>query len=262
MKPLVIEFKEWNDDLVIESLEKTGFLVVNNPFQSVKRSLNKLRDTLKLTNLKTFSTFQQGRTSKPDSPGEANERVILEFESGEPRTPKKFLEDQEMQQCVDDVRGKFLDVGIKIFHTIEKYMSMPHDTIAEKHYPNRDVDLTYVKYYKDQEDDVRLGSHCDFGTLTLVHVCDPVEEYQIDKNNEWHTIKHPSDDFIIVNVGDYMQLWTDNRLKSTRHRVANYTKKERSCFITFMAAIPTTRVEKYDPKEWNDFQASHSMATG
>jgi hypothetical protein len=250
MKPSVIEFKEWNDDLVIESFETTGFLVVNNPFQTIKRSLNKLRDSLKYTNLKTFSTFRQGRPSKQGAPGVGDERVILEFES------------QEMQQCADDVRGKFLDVSIKIFHTIEKFMSMTHNTIAEKHYPNRDVDLTYVKYYKDQEGDVRLGSHCDFGTLTLVHVCDPVEEYQLNYYDQWHIIKHPSDDFIIVNVGDYMQLWTDNRLKSTRHRVANYTKKERSCFITFMAAIPTTRVEKYDPKEWNDFQASHSMATG
>ena len=95
MKPLLIEFKEWNDDLVIESFETTGFLIVNNPFQTVKRSLNKLRGSLKYTNLKTFSTFQQGRPSKRGAPGEANERVILEFES------------QEMQQCADDVRGKF-----------------------------------------------------------------------------------------------------------------------------------------------------------
>ena len=250
MKPLVIEFKEWNDDLVIESFKKVGFLIVNNPFQSVKRSLNKLRGSLKYTNLKTFSTFRQGRTSKQGSPGDANERVILEFES------------QEMQQCVDDVRGKFLDVGTCIFHTIEKFMSMSHNFIVEKHYSNRDVNLYYMKYYKDQEGDVRLGSHCDFNTLTLVHVCDPVEEYQLNYHDQWYTINHPSDDFLIVNVADYMQLWTNNKLKSTRHRVANSTKKERCIFIAFMTPIPSTEVGGYNTKQWNDFQVSHSMATG
>ena len=249
MKPLLIEFKEWNDDLVIESFETTGFLIVNNPFQTVKRSLNKLRGSLKYTNLKTFSTFQQGRPSKRGAPGEANERVILEFES------------QEMQQCADDIRGKFLDVSIKIFHTIEKYMSMSHNTIVEKHYP-KDVNLYYMKYYKDQEGDVRLGSHCDFNTLTLVHVCDPVEEYQLNYQDQWHTIKYPSDDFLIVNVGDHMQLWTNNKLKSTRHRVANFTKKERNVFIAFMSPSPSTEVGGYNTKQWNDFKVKTSYATG
>ena len=43
---------------------------------------------------------------------------------------------------------------------------------------------------------------------------------------------------------------------------ANSTKKERSVLIAFMAPISTTRVGEYTPKEWNDFQVSHSMATG
>ena len=119
-----------------------------------------------------------------------------------------------------------------------------------------------MKYYEDQEGDVRLGSHCDFGTLTLVHVCDPVEEYQLNYYDQWHIIKHPSDDFIIVNIGDYMQLWTDNKLKSTRHRVTNFTKKERSSLITFMNPIPSTEVGNYNTKQWSDFKAETSYATG
>ena len=59
-----------------------------------------------------------------------------------------------------------------------------------------------------------------------------------------------------------MQLWTDNRLKSTRHRVANLTKKERNCLITFMNPIPPTEVGGYNTKQWSDFKAKTAYATG
>lgn len=251
MNPLVVDFEAWNENLIIDSFKNTGFLVVNKPFKPVKESLNLLRDTLKYTDLKTFPAFWQGRPSKQNHPGQANERVErIEFES------------KVLQQCVHDVKEQFVNVSIKIFHAIEKFMLMPHNTIAEKHYPDRDPTLCYVKYYKDQEGDIRMGSHCDFGTLTLVHVCNPVEEYQLNKNDEWHTIRYPSDDFIIVNIGDMMQLWTDNKLPSTRHRVANTTKKERTCLISFMHPVNSEKIKGYYYKDWVDFKSKTALSTG
>ena len=51
MNPLVVDFEAWNENLIIDSFKNTGFLVVDKPFKPVKESLNKLRDTLKYTDL-------------------------------------------------------------------------------------------------------------------------------------------------------------------------------------------------------------------
>jgi isopenicillin N synthase-like dioxygenase len=110
--------------------------------------------------------------------------------------------------------------------------------------------LRFVKYYKDQEGPIRVGEHCDFGTLTLVHVCDPVEEYEIFYDDKWRTINHPSDDFLIVNIGDFMQIWSDNKLQSTPHRITNKTKKERHSMIMFMDA-GNHIIKGIDHAAWN-----------
>ena len=135
----------------------------------------------------------------------------------------------------DNVRQGFLKIGCEILYVIEEFLNVPPNSITMKH-ADSDNDLRFVKYYKDQEGLIRVGEHCDFGTLTLVHVCDPVEEYEIFYDDKWRQIGHPSDDFLIVNIGDFMQIWSDNKLQSTPHRITNKTKKERHSMIMFMDA--------------------------
>ena len=41
-----------------------------------------------------------------------------------------------------------------------------------------------------------------------------------DKNDEWRFVA-PIEKSFVVNIGDTMKLWTNNRFQSTRHRVIN-----------------------------------------
>jgi len=220
---------EWNNKNIISSFIDSGFLVINHPFIDMKEGLLSFKEKLKI------------QLNELEETEEGYRKIIL-------------------KNC-DNIKQRFLKVGCEILYVIEEFLNVPPNSIAMKH-ADSDNALRLVKYYKDQKGSIRVGEHCDFGTLTLVHVCDPVEEYEIFYDDKWRTINHPSDDFLIVNIGDFMQIWSDNKLKSTPHRITNKTKKERHSMIMFMDAGNHT-IKGIDHATWNKkrIQMAHTGVT-
>jgi isopenicillin N synthase-like dioxygenase len=68
---------------------------------------------------------------------------------------------------------------------------------------------------------LRNGAHTDFGTLTLLMAEDKPGGLQVmATDGSWHDLK-PSSGTFIVNLGDMMAQWTNDRWRSTLHRVVN-----------------------------------------
>jgi isopenicillin N synthase-like dioxygenase len=95
-----------------------------------------------------------------------------------------------------------------------------------------------IIYYPPQgvtasADQFGVAPHTDFGALTLLRQ-DRVGGLQIrDRAGDWVTA-HPIDGTIVVNVGDLLARWTNNRFASTPHRVVNTSGQER---FSMVAAI-------------------------
>jgi isopenicillin N synthase-like dioxygenase len=88
----------------------------------------------------------------------------------------------------------------------------------------------------------RARAHEDINLITLLVGAEEGGLEVLNKNDEWIKVQ-PSSNSIVCNIGDMMQLVTDNRLKSTTHRVVQYVENEptsRYSIPFFMHPSPET----------------------
>ena len=65
---------------------------------------------------------------------------------------------------------------------------------------------------------MRMGAHTDYGSITVL-LADPVPGLQIRADDgSWHDVIPPEGSFV-VNVGDLLSEWSNDRWRSTLHRV-------------------------------------------
>ena len=77
-----------------------------------------------------------------------------------------------------------------------------------------------------------VGAHTDYGCLTLLWQ-DAVGGLQVQgRDGEWVTA-HPIPDTLVVNVGDLLARWSNDRFVSTPHRVVNASGRERYSMAVF-----------------------------
>lgn len=115
--------------------------------------------------------------------------------------------------------------GKHLLRAIATYLALPVDYF-DKHVHNGNSILRGIHYFPIEDPDalpddaVRAGAHEDINLITLLIGASADGLEVLTRNNEWLAIKaHHTD--IVVNVGDMLQRLTNNKLKSTTHRVVN-----------------------------------------
>ncbi|MEM9713921.1 MAG: 2OG-Fe(II) oxygenase family protein, partial [Actinomycetota bacterium] len=86
------------------------------------------------------------------------------------------------------------------------------DTMACLRYERSPAEIDPV------EGQVRMGAHSDYTTFSLL-VADPVPGLEIvGPDGSWLPVT-PGDESVLLNVGDLLAMWTNDRWPSTLHRV-------------------------------------------
>lgn len=77
-----------------------------------------------------------------------------------------------------------------------------------------------------QPGQLRKGEHSDWGSLTILSREEAPGGLQVRMpDGEWLNVPDVADAFVI-NIGDLMSVWTNNRWVSTRHRVVNPPREQ------------------------------------
>ncbi len=134
---------------------------------------------------------------------------------------------QDMPELKPAVLGYFQTLARlarDLYRLSEAALDLPASYLAP-YFKEPSFTLRLVNYPEQptppQVGQLRYGAHHDYGGLTILHQDDAPGGLQVsDKSGTWHDVPHHPGAFII-NVGDLLSRWTNDRWRSTLHRVVN-----------------------------------------
>ena len=95
------------------------------------------------------------------------------------------------------------------------------DAAIDRHFSTCPTNLYPTPAGEPLPGQLRAGPHTDFGSLTILAVNDAPGGLQVlFPDGAWHDVR-PGPGQFVVNLGDMMGRWTNDRWKSTVHRVVN-----------------------------------------
>ncbi|KAK3059103.1 hypothetical protein LTR09_000669 [Extremus antarcticus] len=105
-------------------------------------------------------------------------------------------------------------VGLGIERTwFDSYCDEGDNTLRLLHYPEVKAEV-----FKQNKNQVRAGAHSDYGSITLLFQ-DMRGGLQVLSPNGNFIDATPIVDTIVVNAGDLLSRWSNDTIKSTKHRV-------------------------------------------
>jgi isopenicillin N synthase-like dioxygenase len=129
--------------------------------------------------------------------------------------------------------------------------------------PARPVDLSLGR-----EGHLGVNHHTDAGALTLL-LQDEQPGLEVFHDNRWHLVE-PRSDALVVNIGDIVQVWSNDRYTAALHRGLVSADAERfsapfffnPAYSTQYAPLPSTvdarHPPRYRPIHWGEFRAQRT----
>ena len=161
-------------------------------------------------------TLDTGVEHGPDHP---------EVRAGTPlHGPNQWPELPEFRNAVETYRAQMIEASLRMQRALalalgldpEFFEDQPGDTMYHLrliHYPPMET-LT------PEPGQLGCGAHTDYGTITLL-ADDGIGGLQVrQRSGEWTDVVVP-DEHLVVNLGDLMAIWTNDRWVSNPHRVVN-----------------------------------------
>lgn len=243
--------KRFSDDIG-KAFNDTGFVTITNHglskalidklYQQVI-SLFKLPEDVKLKYEKPELAGQRGYTSKGKETAKGFKVPDLKefWQIGQTVTDNDPVKGEypdnltvtelpEFNSTTREVYQKLESAGQHLLHAIAVYLELPENYFDDKVHNGNSI-LRTLHYFPIEDPDtlppdaVRAGAHEDINLITLLIGASADGLELLTRENEWFPVKAHGED-VVVNVGDMLQRLTNNKLKSTTHRVVNPPREE------------------------------------
>ncbi len=159
--------------------------------------------------LKEF--YQWGQTVKGEDPikEEYPDNILVE-------------EMPEFNNIIQKAYEKFEKAGGHLLEAIALYLELPENYFDDKIHNGNSIlrAIHYPPIVEEPKNAIRAEQHEDIDLITLLVGASADGLELLTKENKWVPINAGPGE-IVVNVGDMLQRLTNNRLRSTTHRVVN-----------------------------------------
>jgi len=238
--------KQFSDDIG-KAFNETGFVTVTNHgldqtlidnlYTEVK-ALFELPDETKLKYEVPGLAGQRGYTSKGKETAKGFKTPDLKefWQIGQTVTDNDPVKNDYPENLVVEelpsfypttinVYKKLETAGIYLLQAIAVYLGLPENYFEDKVHNGNSI-LRTLHYFPITDpsslpdDAVRAGAHEDINLITLLIGASADGLELLTRENKWFPVTAFGSD-LVVNVGDMLQRLTNNKLKSTTHRVVN-----------------------------------------
>lgn len=240
------EKKQFSDDIG-KAFNETGFVTIANHglskelidslYEQVK-AFFALPEDIKLKYQKIELAGQRGYTSKGREKAKDSKTPDLkefwqtgQYVEGDDKLkaeyPDNLIVDEvpAFNTVTKEIYKKLEAAGRSILNAISVYLGLPENYFEDKVLNGNSI-LRAIHYFPIENPDslpadaVRAGAHEDINLITLLIGASADGLEVLTREGDWFPIKAHGED-IVVNVGDMLQRLTNNKLKSTTHRVVN-----------------------------------------
>ncbi len=238
--------KKFSDDIG-KAYNDTGFVTIANHgmtkdlmdelYAEVKKFFT-LPDEIKLKYEKPELAGQRGYTSKGKEKAKDSKTPDLKefWQSGQVVTDNDPVKEEYPDNVYVDDLPRFNTVSREVYQRLEYagkhllraiavYLNLPENYFDDKVHNGNSI-LRAIHYFPIGDPDslpsdaVRAGAHEDINLITLLIGASADGLEVLTRDGKWFPVKAHAED-IVVNVGDMLQRLTNNKLKSTTHRVVN-----------------------------------------
>lgn len=186
----------------------------------------------------------------------------------------KVTEKPEFNATTLEVYKKLEAAGTYLLRAIAVYLGLDENYFDDKVHNGNSI-LRTLHYFPIEDPDalpddaVRAGAHEDINLITLLIGASADGLELLTRDNQWFPVTAFGED-LVVNVGDMLQRLTNNKLKSTTHRVVNppreQMKNSRFSVPFFLhpkthmdlASLPST-IDEQHPKLYTDITAGEYL---
>jgi isopenicillin N synthase-like dioxygenase len=287
--------KKFSDDIG-KAFNETGFVTITNHgldkqlidklYKDVK-ALFALPDDIKDKYEIPGLAGQRGYTGKGKETAKGFKQPDLKefWQIGQTVTDDMVLKDEYPENVLVDELPDFnlttLEVykrlewaGTHLLRAIAVYLDLPENYFDDKVHNGNSI-LRTLHYFPITDPDavpddaVRAGAHEDINLITLLIGASADGLELLTRENEWFPVKAYGED-LVVNVGDMLQRLTNNKLKSTTHRVVNpprelmkYSRYSVPFFLHPKSGMDLTClpscIDEDHPKQYTDITAGEYL---
>jgi len=170
-----------------------------------------------------------------------------------------------MHDLFKDYMFRMRRLGYKLISAMSLGLGIPHDTLHKWY--DEDSTFTRLNHYPpcDNPKKFAIAHHTDAGAITILHQQN-VNALQVlnFEDLKWYPIP-PVEGALVINIGDVMQVWSNDTYLASVHRVKANLNLERFSIPTFFNPSFDTVYEPqgddepvYRPISWRKFRTQRA----